>query len=196
MKRLLAMLSITLLILAGCGSGGNFEAQTNWKVEDFKFENQRGEAVSLDDLKGNVWLASFIYTNCTTECPLMTFNMSDIQKTLKDEGIEDYKIVSFTADPTFDTPKVLQEYIGNFEVVDESKWNLLTGYSQEKIKKFAADNFKTAAIKNPNNNEVMHGISFFLVDQDGVVVKNYNGYTDVPKEEIVMDVEALIADGK
>jgi protein SCO1/2 len=196
MKKLIAMLSITLLILAGCGSGGNFEAQTNWKVEDFNYENQRGEAVSLDDLKGTVWLASFIYTNCTTECPLMTFNMSDIQKELVDKGIEDYKIVSFSADPEFDTPEVLQEYIKNFEVADESKWNLLTGYSQEEIKDFAANNFQTAAIKNPNTNEVMHGISFYLVDQNGVVVKNYNGYQDVPTEEIVMDVETLIADGQ
>ncbi|SES11887.1 SCO family protein [Psychrobacillus sp. OK032] len=196
MKKLLAMLSITLLILAGCGSGGNFEAQTNWKVEDFNYENQRGEAVSLDDLKGTVWLASFIYTNCTTECPLMTFNMSDIQKELVDKGIEDYKIVSFSADPEFDTPEVLQEYIGNFEVPDESKWNLLTGYAQKDIKDFAANNFQTAAIKNPNTNEVMHGISFYLVDQNGVVVKNYNGYQDVPTEEIVMDVETLIADGQ
>ncbi|MFJ5772179.1 SCO family protein [Psychrobacillus sp. NPDC093180] len=196
MKKLLAMLSITLLILAGCGSGGNFEAQTNWKVEDFNYKNQRGEAVSLDDLKGTVWLASFIYTNCTTECPLMTFNMSDIQKELVDKGIEDYKIVSFTADPEYDTPEVLKEFISNYDVPDESKWNLLTDYSQEDIKKFAADNFKTAAIKNPVDNVVMHGMSFFLVDQNGVVVKNYDGYQDVPKEEIVMDVEALIADGK
>jgi len=59
MKKLIAMLSITLLILAGCGSGGNFEAQTNWKVEDFNYDNQRGEKVSLEDLKGEVWLASW-----------------------------------------------------------------------------------------------------------------------------------------
>lgn len=195
MKKLFAILSISLLVLAGCGSG-KFEAQTNWKIDDFTYDNQRGETVSLEDLKGTVWLADFIYTNCTTECPLMTFNMSDVQKALKEKGIEDYKIVSFSIDPDIDTPDVLKEYLTNYDVPDESKWELLTGYKQEEIKKFAADSFKTAAIKDPNTNEVMHGVSFFLVNQEGKVVKNYNGKVDVPKEEIVMDVEALIEDGK
>lgn len=196
MKKLFAILSISLLVLAGCGSSGKFEAQTNWDIQDFTYENQRGEAVSLDDLKGTVWLATFIFTNCTTVCPPMTFNLSDIQQMLVDKGIEDYKIVEFSVDPEVDTPEVLQEYLGNYDVADESKWELLTGYSQEHISKFAANSFKALVKDDPNSNQVIHGVSFYLVDQNGKVVKNYNGASDVPKEEIVMDIETLIEDGK
>lgn len=196
MKKLFAILSISLLVLAGCGSSGKFEAQTNWDIQDFTYENQRGEAVSLDDLKGTVWLATFIFTNCTTVCPPMTFNLSDIQQMLVDKGIEDYKIVEFSVDPEVDTPEVLQEYLGNYDVADESKWELLTGYSQEHISKFAANSFKALVKDDPNSNQVIHGVSFYLVDQNGKVVKNYNGASDVPKEEIVIDIETLIEDGK
>ena len=117
-------------------------------------------------------------------------------KMLSEKGIEDYKIVAFSVDPEVDTPDKLQEYLGNYDVIDESKWELLTGYSQEHIASFAADSFKTLVKDDPNNNQVIHGTSFYLVDQNGVVVKNYSGNTDVPKEEIVIDVETLIEDGK
>ncbi|MEK4485954.1 SCO family protein [Psychrobacillus sp. FSL H8-0484] len=196
MKKLFAMLAIALVVLAGCGSSGNFEAQTNWEIEDFTYDNQRGEEVSLESLKGQVWLATFIFTNCETVCPPMTYNMSDIQSMLKEKGVEDYKIVEFSVDPEVDTPEKLQEYIGNYDVVDESKWELLTGYTQEHISQFAQKSFKTLVKNDPNSNQVIHGVSFYLVDQNGVVVKSYNGNTDVPKEEIVMDVETLIEDGK
>ncbi|MEI4768099.1 SCO family protein [Psychrobacillus sp. FJAT-51614] len=196
MKKLLTIIIISLVVLVGCGSSGNFEAQTNWDVQDFSYVNQHKEDVSLEDLKGKVWLATFIFTNCETVCPPMTFNMSDIQQMLVDKGIEDYNIVAFSVDPEVDTPEKLQEYLGNYDVADESKWQLLTGYTQEDISKFAADSFKTLVKDDPNSNQVIHGVSFYLVDQNGVVVKNYNGSTEVPKEEIVIDVETLIEDGK
>lgn len=195
MKKVLAIIFMCV-VLAGCGSSGNFEAQTNWEIQDFNYTNQHNEKVSLEDLKGKVWLATFIFTNCETVCPPMTFNMSDIQHMLVDKGIEDYNIVAFSVDPEVDTPEKMQEYLGNYDVADESKWQLLTGYKQEEISKFAEKSFKTLVKDDPNSNQVIHGVSFYLVDQDGVVVKNYSGATDVPKEEIVIDVETLIEDGK
>jgi protein SCO1/2 len=35
-----------------------------------------------------------------------------------------------------------------------------------------------------------------LVNQEGYVVKSYSGVSDVPTEEIVTDMKALIEDGK
>ncbi len=196
MKKILLLLSVTILALAGCGSSGNFEAQTNWQVNDFAYDNQRGEEVSLESLEGTVWLATFIFTNCTTVCPPMTFNMTEIQGMLEEKGVEDYKIVAFSVDPEVDTPEKLQEYIDMYDVPDQSKWELLTGYNQEHISQFAEKSFKAIVRNNPNSDQVIHGVRFYLVDQNGVVVKNYMGSENVPKEEIVIDVETLIEDGK
>ena len=195
MKKLFGIIMISLLVLTGCGSS-DFKAQTNWEIEDFAFDNQRGEETSLEDLKGTVWLATFIFTNCETICPPMTFNLAEIQGMLKEKGIEDYKIVAFSVDPEVDTPEKLQEYIEMFDVPDESKWELLTGYSQEYISQFAEQSFKALVRNNPNDDQVIHGSSFYLVDQNGVAVKNYSGNNEVPKEEIVIDIETLIEDGK
>lgn len=195
MKKLLGIITISLLVLTGCGSS-DFKAQTNWEIENFEFDNQRGEETSLEDLKGTVWLATFIFTNCETICPPMTFNLAEIQGMLKEKGIEDYKIVGFSVDPDVDTPEKLQEYLEMFEVPDESNWELLTGYSQEYISQFAEQSFKALVRNNPNDDQVIHGSRFYLIDQNGIAVKNYTGFEDVPKEEIVIDIETLVEEGK
>lgn len=189
MKRWMLMLAASLLVLTGCGSG--FEAQTNWEVEEFEFTTHRNETLALDDLQGEIWLATFIFTNCNTVCPPMTANMTDIQDALEAEGIENYKIVAFSVDPDVDTPDVLTDYLEMYELADESKWELLTGYDQTFISQFARNSFKTAVQNDPNSDQVIHGTSFYLVDQEGIVVKNYSGVSNVPVEEITQDMKAL-----
>lgn len=47
---------------------------------------------------------------------------------------------------------------------------------------YAKDNFKTFIKDDPASDEVIHGTSFYLVDQEGVIVNNYDSYSDVPVE--------------
>lgn len=194
--RLVPILLIFTLLLSACSSAKSFKAETDYKVSDFTFTDQNKEKVSLADLKGKPWLAMFIFTSCTTVCPPMTANMSEIQKKLKDKGIEDYNIVGFSVDPDIDTPEALKGYLKNYQVPDESKWKFLTGFSQEEIEKFSVDSFKTLVKKTEGNDQVIHGSSFMLVSQEGKVVKSYSGVSDVPKDEIVVDLENIIEDGK
>lgn len=185
---LVAIFSI-FLILAGC-SNNDFQGNMDVEVQDFNYVNQENEKVSLNDLKGTVWLANFIFTNCKTVCPPMTRNMADLQKQLNEEGITDYRIVSFSVDPTNDTPEVLKSYISKYDA-DTTNWDLLTGYDQEEIRAFAEKSFQTLAIPEPNSDQFMHGTSFFLVNKEGTVVKSYSGNEEVPFDEIVLDVEQL-----
>ncbi|OCA83732.1 SCO family protein [Pseudobacillus wudalianchiensis] len=186
---IVAALSIVLLI-AGCGKK-EFESNMDVKMQNFEHTNQNNEKVGLNDLKGKVWLADLIFTSCTTVCQPMTKNMADLQKMLEKEGVEDYHIVSFSVDPEVDTPEKLKDYISHFEA-DEKKWDLLTGYDPEYIREFAEKNLQTLAVPDPNSNQVMHGTSFYLVNKEGTVVKNYSGAEEVPFEEIVQDVKTLV----
>lgn len=193
-KLVLPYVLLVVLILSAC-SGGGFKAEHNYKIEPFEFTNQHNEKVSLDDLKGNVWLAQFVFTVCTSACPPMMSNMADIDKKLIDEGVEDYKIVSFSIDPAVDTPELMQEYLDMYDVGDQSNWEMLTGYTQKIITDFAAKSFKTLVADIPDSDQVMHATYFSLVNQKGEVVKTYNGMTDVPFDEIVKDMKALSKEG-
>ncbi|RAZ75567.1 SCO family protein [Planococcus halotolerans] len=183
------LLIMVSLFLAGCGQ--EIKDPVSWEVEDFTFTNQDNEEVSLADLQGEVWLADFVFTNCTTVCLPMMANMTELQDQLKQEGL-DVRIVSFSVDPTVDTPEVLKSYAENYGA-DLSSWDLLTGYSPEKIDAFAMKSFQSVARKPANEDQVVHGTSFYLVDQEGVVRKFYDGINP-PTEEIISDIEILLAE--
>lgn len=193
-KLLLPYVLLVVLILSACSAGG-FKADHNYKIAPFEFTNQHNEKVSLDDLKGKVWLAQFVYTVCTAACPPMMVNMTEVEKKLAEEGVEDYKIVSFSIDPDVDTPEVMQKYLEMYDIQDQSKWEMLTGYSQEYITDFAMKSFKTFVAESADPTVIVHATSFSLVNQDGEVVKTYNGQIDVPYDQIVKDMKALIKAG-
>lgn len=190
MKKLpmLMILAMTLLVSA-CGSKEVPNAN-NWETEEFSFIDQNGKDFSKSDLKGKVWVADFIFTNCTTVCLPMTANLSKLQQQLKDEGIKDVEFVSFSVDPDTDKPDVLKNY-GTKMNADLSSWHFLTGYSQAEIEKFALDNFKTLVKKPENEDQVIHGTTFYLVDQEGTIIQDYSGTKDVPYEEIIKHIKIL-----
>ncbi|MGE7909428.1 SCO family protein [Lysinibacillus xylanilyticus] len=187
----LLVLILTLSsILTACGSY-KFEPEMNIEVQDFSVTNQKNEKVSLNDMKGKPSLVMFIFTNCNSICPPMTYNMTEVQKELQDKGVEDYQIVAFSVDPQVDSPEVLTNYLKTYSVPDESKWQLLTGYDQKFIEQFAMKSFNSVVKNDPNSDQVIHMGSYYLVNADGIVVKDYSGTTDVPVETIVADMKAL-----
>jgi protein SCO1 len=188
-KQVYVVLLAAILVMAACGQKG-IDGALKWPIEDFNFINQNGEALSLNDLQGKVWVADFIFTNCADVCPPMTANMKKLQQMVNEEKLENVEFISFSVDPEVDTPDVLKEYGERF-YVDFENWNMLTGYSQEEIETFAKDNFKTLVVKPQEGDQVIHQTYFYLVSQEGEIMKSYSGLNDIPYEEIINDIEAL-----
>ncbi len=187
---------VILLLIVGIigyqmyGSATPIKNPLNYEVQNFQFHNQDGKSVSLEDLKGDVWLANFIFTNCETVCPPMTANMSKIQKMIKEEGLK-AKIISFSVDPEVDTPDKIKEFTKPYDITFDN-WSFLTGYKQEEIEKYASKSFKALVKKPENSDQVIHGTNFYLIDQNGKVMKDYIGSNaDTPYEEIISDIKAL-----
>lgn len=167
---------------------GNFQAEYDWILPDFNYINQDNEKVSKTDLMGEVWLANFVFTNCQTVCPPMTMNMAKLQERMKEEGLNN-RIISFSVDPDRDTPEALKEYASIFEA-DHSNWDFLTGYEQEEVQKLAKA-FKTLAEPEEGTDQFIHSTKTFLINKEGVIVKGYDGYMEVPFDEIIQDLKAL-----
>lgn len=189
-KLMLLITILSLLFTTACGGGKKGLADPlNWEVMDFQYTNQDNKPFGLSDLKGKVWVADFIFTSCTTVCPPMTANMAKLQKQAKEAGL-DVQFVSFSVDPEVDIPEKLKQY-GEYFKADFSNWNFLTGYEQEEIALLADKSFKTVVEDDPNSNQVMHGTRFYLVDQNGRIVRSYYGNEDVPFDQIIQDIIAL-----
>lgn len=177
-------------VLFQLGGKGKIADAKNWPIEDFTYTDHNGEPFSLEDLKGKIWIADFIFTNCETVCLPMTYNMVKLQTLVKEEGLNNVEFVSFSVDPENDTPEVLRQFGEQFQV-DFSNYHFLTGYSQEEIEAFAQKNFKQFVKKPDNDDQVIHQIYFYLVDQNGVIMKLYPGTNDIPFVEIIEDIKKL-----
>ncbi|PFA67463.1 cytochrome c oxidase assembly protein [Bacillus sp. AFS015802] len=193
MKCILSAIALSLLLLTGCG-GQDVEESFPMKVEvgDLAAVDQNGEKVSLADLNnGKILVADFIFTNCDTVCLPMTANMSKLQKKIAEAGLEEeVQLVSISVDPEHDTPDVLREYSSRYEFHDRN-WSFLTGYSRDDIESFANVSFKTPAAKVEGSNQFVHGTSFYLVSENGVLLKQYEGVSNPPYEEIIEDIDRL-----
>ena len=59
------------------------------------------------------------------------------------------------------------------------------------------NNFKTIVAPPPKgSNQVTHGTAFYLIDEDGTIIKDYagvdSGDNKFPQAEVVSDVEKLV----
>lgn len=177
-----------MLLFTACGE--QYEGEISFEIEDFTFINQDHEEVSKSDLDGEFWVANFIFTNCVTVCPPMTSNMADLQSQLSEAGLDDVQLVSFTADPDRDTPEALKEF-GESRGASFHNWHFLTGYEFEEIQEFSVENFKSAMEEEPDSDQIMHTVRFFLVSPEGNAIEMYTGTEAAAMEQIVEDIERM-----
>jgi len=139
------------------------------QIQDFRLTNQFGQAVTLADLQGRVWVADIIFTRCAGPCPRMTRQMKEIQQALP--AISQARLVTLTTDADFDTPPVLKAYAEKFGA-DTNRWVFLTG-DKRQIANLAIDSLKLTAIeKKPEERQApedlfVHSTIFVVVDKLG-----------------------------
>ncbi|SHH17287.1 protein SCO1/2 [Virgibacillus chiguensis] len=185
-----ALLVLAAFLTACGGAEEKIEPNMSEEVMDFTYTTQDNEKLSLEDLKGNYWIADFIFTNCTTVCLPMTSNLAKLQQKTNEANM-DIQFVSFSVDPEYDTPDVLKEYAKEYQA-NLDNWTFLTGYDFEKIKEFSIKSFKSMVAPPPEgNDQVTHGTSFFLVNPEGEVIKKYNGVQADSIDTMVNDLKEL-----
>jgi len=106
------------------------EAPKSVKVSlaDTPLVDQDGRKVRLksDVMAGRIVVVDFIYTTCTTICPIFTATMASVQEKLADLSPGDVKLISMTVDPLRDTPPRLKAYAGKHSARLDN-WSFLTG---------------------------------------------------------------------
>ena len=79
---------------------------------------------------GNAVLLNFIFTSCTTICPVQTATFAHVQTLLGDD-VTNVTMISVSIDPEYDSPERLVEYAEQFR--SGPQWQFLTGSNDEMI---------------------------------------------------------------
>jgi protein SCO1 len=187
--RMNRILPFLFLLAAGCGalvgthpSTEPKEPDLDYPVGEFSLTERSGKTVTDKDLRGQVWVGSFIFTRCNGPCPAVTNTMARLQKDLKDEmNAGKLKLVTFTVDPARDDLKALKEYANNRQA-DPNNWLFLTG-DEKTIHTLMQEQFKQAVARKSGENvkegdEFGHSTRLVLVDKSGVIRAMYEGLPD------------------
>jgi protein SCO1/2 len=163
------MNALAAAALLAVGAGAQFEAPAGPRdLPEFHLTavRRRGEsAFSNKDLPGHVWIADFVYTRCQGECPLLTERMRGLQKRLP-KGV---RLLSFTVDPVYDTPRVLRAYAKE-KGADLSRWWFVAGPDENAMLPLLKDGFGTAFRKDDSAEcgfRTAHSSRFALIAPDG-----------------------------
>lgn len=127
---------------AGAGETSLEKLDQYGQVPDFSLIERNGRPVTLGDLRGKVWVANFIYTQCTETCPTQSHQVFRLQAEFATEP--DLRLVSITVDPERDTSEVLARYAERYRA-DPEQWLFLTG-PKRAIYQLAADGFKLSVV--------------------------------------------------
>lgn len=102
----------------------------NYDIPDVQLIDEEGEAVALRGLleSEHPVALNFIFTTCTTICPVMTVTFAQMQRTLG-VAAEELQLISVSIDPEYDRPGVLKAYAEQFQA--ENNWTFLTGDSND-----------------------------------------------------------------
>lgn len=100
----------------------------SYSIPDVTLVDASGSSKRLRDVfdEHEPVVVNFIFTTCTTICPVMTATTLQLKKHLDAADVQP-KIVSISIDPDYDTATVLKEYAESYG----ADWTFLTGSSQD-----------------------------------------------------------------
>ena len=164
-------------------------------VPPFEFTERNGQRVGNADLKGKVWIASFVFTRCNGTCPQVAATLARLQSELAD--VPDLRLVTFTIDPDRDTPDELKKYAGRYRA-EPDRWLFLTG-AENQIHALANGGFHVLAKKRPDGkpgDEFDHSTFVVLVDKAGNIRDYYDGMPPLegPRDKYEASLSRLKSD--
>jgi protein SCO1/2 len=202
----LPMAVLLLLFSARRAAHSAAELPVYWSVPAFTLLDQDSSAFSSSELKGHVWLASFVYTNCPDFCPLITKHMAELRNELKEDGrLGAVRLLSITVDPARDTPGVLRAYARKFGAA-QPDWVFLTG-APETVLPLINNGFHLTALHGaardsmqhthtldtlPAKYTITHTDRIVLIDQAGQVRATYQTTEPGGLETLRKDLKRLL----
>ena len=160
-------------------------------VPEFSLTERSGKKFGLEQLRGTIWIADFIYTDCQDTCPLQSAEMARLQDELSAQKA--VKLLSFSVNPDKDTPSILSQYADRFKASSD-RWLFLTG-RQEEIKSLVQDGFRlSVASASTDPGVILHSPRLVLIDRQAQIRGYYDSRDNEALQRLRRDV-AILAKG-
>lgn len=161
-------------------------------VAPFSLISQNGIQVTQDDVENHIRIVNYFFTTCPGICLDMAKSLRKVQsKYIDNDAI---KIMSHSAMPEYDTPKVLKNY-AEVNDVDSNRWILLTG-EPDLINNLARTSYFTVLKEGEGWDEhsFIHTENLVLVDHKGRLRGYYDGTSENDTDLLIDHIAVLLAE--
>ncbi|GAA4333683.1 SCO family protein [Mucilaginibacter gynuensis] len=155
-------------------------------IPAFKFINQYGDSITNKSLDGKIYVADFFFTSCPSICPVMHRNMLAVYNEFK--NLNDFKIISYSIDPKYDSVKVLKKYADKLNVQGNTWW-LLQGKKDETYK--LSESYLVTRPEEDAKEQFIHDGFFILVDKQKRIRGSYSGVDEKEVQKLIADIKTL-----
>lgn len=129
------------------------------------FLDSKKRTFSMEEFKGKIVFATFMYTSCGTVCPILQRNLAEVYEAIPQEYLgQDIVFLSITFDNKRDTPEKLEQYRTYFES-DGDTWRMVR-INNEKDLNNVLEAFGVTVLPDGNGGFV-HNTAFYLINQEG-----------------------------
>ncbi len=141
-------------------------ADPKYEMLHFKFTNELGQPVSLDNFPGQALAITFFYTRCPLPeyCPRLSKNYQSASQKLEalPGAPTNWHFLSISFDPESDSPPVLKAYGQGYQY-DPAHWSFLTG-PKDKIRELAT---RTGVTMQNRDGVINHNFRTLIIDASG-----------------------------
>lgn len=189
-RNVLLLIAATALLTVSCSRAGE-----SLRGESFTLVDQNGDPFRFpEDMEGKTVLAGYIYTHCPDICPMVTYKMRDVERTIDSS---EFMLLSFSFDPRRDTPQVLADYAQSYKL-DTDRWRLLTG--EPKVVEQIMQRLQISVQKLPSRflsdgSEmyfVNHSDKVTLIDLELRIVDEFVG-SELDQEEVINLIQRVLS---
>ena len=182
---------------------GSYGLPTMGVAADGEVLDSDGNKVRLHDFIGDKpTVLSFIFTTCddVNGCPLATYVMRSVQDALQADPLNANKarLVSFSFDPLFDTPGVIDAYGAQFRA-DGFDWQFLTTEGAATLDPILSAYDQWVIRDYDTNGEYMgtmsHILRVFLIDESRRI-RNIYSTSFLHADTVANDVRSLLIEAQ
>lgn len=182
---------------------GSYGLPTMGVASDGEVLDSDGNKVRLHDFIGDKpTVLSFIFTTCddVNGCPLATYVMRSVQDALQADPLTANKarLVSFSFDPLFDTPGVIDAYGAQFRA-DGFDWQFLTTEGAATLDPILSAYDQWVIRDYDTNGEYMgtmsHILRVFLIDESRRI-RNIYSTSFLHADTVANDVRSLLIEAQ
>lgn len=153
-------------------------------LQGLKLVDQQHQPLTATTLQRQVVLLHFVFTTCSSTCPLQVRELAEVHAALPDDVRRQVRFVSVSVDPLQDTPASLAAFARRLGA-DRPGWHFVTG-APVQVEQLI-DRMQVMDLRKPNPKSEDHRTSLYLFNAAGTLVQRYGG-VPVDRPRLVAEI--------